>query len=720
MATSYEMEKALRTAYAGGDLDLARRVAIEMGSVDKRSLPRKVLDFGSEVIQKAKGDPNAPDLPESPFVLEGAKPNPAEITPNPDGEVSIKNLIATARGNTLGEANIFQKTFPDAEVDFDEGGRPIIYLQDRTPTKKDKGQPYYLNKPGLSASDVVTGAQDAAIEIGTSIPAARALRALGPAGKVLGAATGAGAASIAQDKISQALGSELPVDQKRAAILAAFGAGGEIAVPIVEKAIRNFFKSQNFVRDGVLTPEGSKYVQEKFGADPRLFETPEFIKVFQESAEIAEDPDAAGRLAQAESLPVPVRTSKGDISQDVLEQGKEYDIERGARGSEAAQVAGQFRQDQARDIQANIDTLKTRAGGKVTRKGEGVAIVINDLKARKASEKEIVGAAYDEARKTKASVPAQALGDLRKTARESLSSYDIDQMPTLQKRLDELDRFQALEKLNNPQVQVKVLEDWRKRIVANQGKDPSEQAALNILKRQYEGFLDGAIDNALIKGDPAAIGMWRNARSANRAFKEKFSDNQIVDTLIRKDMSPEEAANYLLGAGRMGGKSGVLGALKKVKEIVGPSEWNALREEALVKMTRVKPGKEFSRQDLVSSIEMMERENPSMYEFLFEPEERRILTQIKNVSRFTQTPNKARDPGSAMPIIRSFVSVFGDFGRLTSAVADNFAIKGVSDRLGESSARSMGTNTLKIKKLIPSGVLGGSTAAAADQFQESQ
>jgi hypothetical protein len=73
-----------------------------------------------------------------------------------------------------------------------------------------------------------------------------------------------------------------------------------------------------------------------------------------------------------------------------------------------------------------------------------------------------------------------------------------------------------------------------------------------------------------------------------------------------------------------------------------------------------------------------------------------------------------------MPIIRAFVSTFGDFGRLTSAVADNFAIKGVSDRLAEGSARSMGTNTLKVKKLIPAGTLGGVSAGTASQFVEGQ
>jgi hypothetical protein len=683
--------------------------------------PKRFIDYASDVVKAAKGDKSLPDYDETPFILKGAKPNPAD--PTPDDEVSIKNVIATARGNTLGEANIFKEQFPNADVDFEEkSGLPVVYLDGRTPTTKDKGKPYYLNKSGLSPADVVSGAQEAAIEAGMSIPAARLLKFAGAAGRVLGAGVGAGTASIAQDKMSQALGSDLPVDQKRAAILSVFGAGGEVATPIIEKAIRGFYRSNKFVRDGVLTPEGANHIKEQFGADPKLFENPEFIKVFEDNANVAADINAASRAAQAETLPVPVRTSKGDVSQDVLEQGKEYDIERGARGSDAAQVAGQFRQDQARDIQANIDVLKQRAGGQVTRKGEGVAIVVNDLMAKKAAEKDIVNAAYEAARDTKASIPVQALSDLRKSAAESLRSYDINAkgMERLRERLSELDRMQVLEKLNNPRVQIRALEDWRKRIVTMAGQDQVEQSALNILKRQYEGFLDGAIDNALIQGNPQAIEMWRQARHANRVFKEKFSDNQIVDTLIRKDLSPEEGANYLLGAGKMGGKQGVLGALKKVKEIVGPSEWNALREETLLKMTQAKPGKEFSRQDIVTAIENMERSNPSMYEFMFDNEERRILTQIKNVSRFTQTPNKARDPGSAMPIIRAFVSTFGDFGRLTSAVADNFAIKGVSDRLAEGSARSMGTNTLKVKKLIPAGTLGGVSAGTASQFVEGQ
>ena len=106
-----------------------------------------------------------------------------------------------------------------------------------------------------------------------------------------------GAASIGLDQLAQIAGSDQPVDQKKAAILAGLGFVGEFAAPIADRFLSTILSRNRFFRAGKLTPQGREAIKNA-GVNPEAV-TPEFAKVFSEHAKRATSPGEAAALAES-------------------------------------------------------------------------------------------------------------------------------------------------------------------------------------------------------------------------------------------------------------------------------------------------------------------------------------------------------------------------------------------------------------------------------------
>ena len=194
-----------------------------------------------------------------------------------------------------------------------------------------------------------------------------------------------------------------------------------------------------------------------------------------------------------------------------------------------------------------------------------------------------VASLYDAARQTNAAVPVTALSSLPQAARAALVDYDIDMMPIVQKRLGELDQINA--RPGNYSVRLNELEKYRRRINRNRpaANDLSQQAALGIIKGQVDGMLDAAFNANMIKGDPAGIQAWRDARGAFIDYKRTFDEDKVINQLATQKATPEEVRNWVFGASAVGAKKEAGRVIGSLKGILGENSpaFGSLRQEAL-------------------------------------------------------------------------------------------------------------------------------------------
>ncbi|WP_282608450.1 hypothetical protein [Pelagibius sp. Alg239-R121] len=593
--------------------------------------------------------------------------------------------IALARGNPAGEAAIFQSRFPDAQVDFDAHGNPIGIFPD--------GRKFYLNRPGASLQD----ATQLIVEGTSALAGARlgggAGSVAGKVGQLGGAAAGTAGQSIGLDVAARSQGSEQPIDLQRAGVEALFGAGGEIAASAVGMIFRKLLASPAYFNraTGELTERGRETLEE-VGVDPDAASR-QFLDRFEETANRATTPQQSLALAEAESLPSPVRLSQGDVTRDVTQQATEDALLKGVHGEGAKDVMQGFRANQQEALRGNVPGVQSRlSGGQplVTAPGEGAGMATARLKAQAKAERAGVTAAYDKARASNAAVNVEDVGNLGKEMRQSMGDFDIGALPNATRALRTFESFQELAGGKITAVKVGAMEQWRKRLVnAIQGAErtnPTEAAALKRLRAQYDQFSDTALERGLITGDDAALDAWKNARDARRKVAQRFENDKIVKQLVDGDLSPEHALNTIFGAGKLGSKAASEKALQKMKSVLGPNsqEWKAMREEAFLKLVQNQDtgarGQDlavlFSGDKYATALDTAMRNSPTLMKTLFTQSEIGLLQQLKRTAlqATNRVPGAVNTSNSAHEFFRNGARrLFGGAYDLTAAVAKKAA-----------------------------------------------
>ena len=119
------------------------------------------------------------------------------------------------------------KNIPGSQPGIDPDGNPFIIVENK---------PYYLNKPGLSGTDVVGFIGDLA----KFFPAGKlAQLGLTTGGRAAIAGTATGAIGSGSQLSSQAMGSEQPFNVAQVGLESAFGAGGQVVGDLISSHINN-------------------------------------------------------------------------------------------------------------------------------------------------------------------------------------------------------------------------------------------------------------------------------------------------------------------------------------------------------------------------------------------------------------------------------------------------------------------------------------------------
>lgn len=638
---------ALRQLAAAGGID-------ETAPVGDRRNPRVVLDDDANVEGL---DPNSFYIDKQGRVLQApVRSQNVGKAQFGDGDAAFylnnkgaKQFQYTLNPSEKSRVDWIAKNYPGAEFARDEKGALVV-----RPRTGDGWM--YLNKPGLDINDAVDFGNQALL-YSPAGAAAKPGAALGT--NALRVGTASAGISATQDVVTGQ-----PIDPGKAALAAGGGALGEYVGPMVG-AVGNVLAKAPGRTVNALAGRASGDVQSTL-----------------RNAGNALGDDFAARAAQNPNqtgIPMSRGQQSGDFDQIAFEQA----ALRGARGEEAGEIMRGFAGNQAAAVR---NTGRGLAGREtVNNINEAGAVVQQGLRDRAVTAKGAVGEAYDAIKESDAVVSAPTVSALPGRIKAKLEEefFSPEVMTSLNPRTTAI--FNEIEKLakSAPDAEATMpiagIERVRQGIVqARKAAQGNDAQALDIAKREFDSWLDDAIDNALIKGDPATIGQLKRARGLYADYRRLYGGGRkdegaqkIVARLIESGSNEADAVNLLFGRAKLDGSGTAVQALKNIKEIVGDGpELSALKEGAVLRlmsrMSRNEGGGvgNINYKALADDwTEALDRSGAPLMRELFTPQEigemRRFVATLR---RLTPPEGSVNRSGSGYEVARAVGNAAGVLG----------------------------------------------------------
>ena len=505
------------------------------------------------------------------------------------------------------QRDIIASVLPDAKFSEDSSGNVIIDYN---------GEVGYLNPPGINLRDV----NDFSASVLKFLPAAKmATLFKGLLGRAIVGGSAAALTSVGEDKAAQLVGSEQPVSAGKAVTAGVTGAAAEAIVPLFgaiarskpgqvvaenAKAAMDWLRGRNLVLDGALTAEGIAAIR-SMGFDPSSISA----KLGLSAAKIADDaidPKAAQVVAEAESFGVPV--TRGQATQEnaqlALEENvRSADVVPGGAGDRLRQfddrqnaaLIGEGGETGAGLVQAEIGggsqsltatsgrSAAADVGEKLAQAGDEVVSSIPALaKAEQAAYREAYEAAAMGDVLFQPEAVRSGIINVRKQMREAGLDRSLDvhaqtpQSARVDAQLARLNRFlRPREGKKLRPVDLRMVERERRRInfAISAAKSAEDKRVLMVAKNALDGWLDSAVEKALISGDPAAIETLKKARNLYAIYQKKYGGKDAVGKIVQRleqgDVSGTDAINLIFGAGQIGSKQTTVKTLERLKSIFG-------------------------------------------------------------------------------------------------------------------------------------------------------
>lgn len=203
---------------------------------------------------------------------------------------------------------------------------------------------------------------------------------------------------------------------------------------------------------------------------------------------------------------------------------------------------------------------------------------------------------YGVAGQTDAAVTAESAGTVRARVAQSLENdgrvVDGVLTPASSRMMDELQRFSTLNIENRAvgarapvpvgeepiraAVSIQGIEQTRKRLnaIAQAATNDADRAAARRIIREFDNWESEAVDNALFSGSPDALRAVRDARAANASWRQRFFNDRddadrVINRIVTGEVTPQEVANYVIGASKVGSKGVSSRLLTRLAEATG-------------------------------------------------------------------------------------------------------------------------------------------------------
>jgi hypothetical protein len=461
--------------------------------------------------------------------------------------------------------DVIRRTIPNAEFSRAEDGRVVVKVGD--------GAWRYLNAPGASAQDFGDFGNQALLYAPAGL-ASRGVTGVTQAGlRVGGASAGI---SAAQD-----LASEQPIDPVKAAMAFGGGFAGE------------------FVGAGL---------SQMGGATARAVESATPQPVRNALADLGRAGAGLGRSYGADArtaLPPPrqnplaIPMTRGQQSGDFGQIAFEQAAARGARGEEAQNVLRGFLGEQADTVRA---TARGFAGSeRAPTVGAAGGMVQEAMRDAATSAWTGVNRAYDALKASDGAVEAPNVAKLPEAIRKGLEDefFSPEVMtslnPMTRRIFGEIDNLAKSAPDGKSVLPVAGLERVRQAInksrATAQGND---KAALDIAKREFDGWLAETVDQGLLKGDPEVINLLKTARGLHANYRATFGGGRaddgaqkLMQRLIAANANETDAANLLFGQAQLGGAGQTVQFVRNIKKAAdSEAPVAALREGVVMQLLR--------------------------------------------------------------------------------------------------------------------------------------
>lgn len=644
--------------------------------------PPPTIDFYSELVKGEKPKPAeaaAPPKPDLANPPRSDKPNVASDLVNWVGRTAtgaipaavdlvtgrdrtefpdVPEFTGTAEGgpyvtglplpqNAAGKLDLIKQTYPDLVPSKDKFGNDMVQIGD---------QRFYVNKPGLSGNDVDDAVTQGLFALPGSRAMASALSGLGLMGRAVGTGVGSGAGSVAQDVAAGAAGSKQGVSAEQAVVNAALGGAFEFLSPVASAAYRSLTGTRGLLdpRTGMPTAAGRRALQSA-GINPEEM-TQEFARSFAEQAKRAANPAEAATFAEAQSLPVPVPLTAGQISRAPYDQMTESLMSKGAYGQMPSDIMRGAQQQTEDALRANVDAIQGRMSGgqpTVTRSGEGGIAASGALNQQLDEAAKGVRSAYDAAEKSgPAWAPGEQMMGIETAVRNAAGGFPKEALPELDAVLRGIGEMGADVGGARLPALVSGLERKRGELSNMTMSDkPMERAAARAALRGFDTEVARLVDSSLMQGDTTAVEAWRGARKLRAALGKQFEGDDLIERLTEKvdrggerslKVAPEDAANYIFGRSALNtSQFNLTRDLRRMRHQLGEDSpaWNSLREEAFMRLMRSAEGvsdeagraRKFSGENFAKSFDKSMRESPEVMKILF-GEELPTIRQLRNVA----------------------------------------------------------------------------------------
>ena len=593
--------------------------------------------IASQLMEEGYGDPTDdfefPNLPEISNMGDDAPGFFERIIPN------IKAIMTS---DDLGKTEIFQDAFKEdprwGGAFVDKFGNPII-VWNRVP--------YYVNKPGLSGTDMASFTGEVLKYIPASKFVAKAKTAKDTVMRGLGAYTATetvskiGEAAITPETV-EARDQSLADVAKETGLITGIGVGADVVIPPIVKPVVEGGKS--VIRE---TTKAAGKVSAKIGETlfPRF--TPDVIQK-------SKYPLTQGqRTAEIPEGPTPRSTEQTGV-EDELRRAQDSGLGTNIiRGFDDAQLDA-IRKD-ALELQSELGANTIGRDGLYGNIPSAAAEETQSIVSSRAAQlKEEASALYQDLLKVPnpPMMTAEGVGTVSRNmldipASMGVTGRQLENMPILRSEITNLRRISKA--AADPKFQdqaLSTLHSYQKSLnIAKKQAQPgsAEEAVLMRMKSELDDAIYNGIEQGFIKGDQAVIDQLRNATGLYRQYAglsgklsvkdtQERAANKILLSLSNNNYTPMQVTNLLFGHNKFAPNQSVPLVLKELKKSLPPAEYDQvvrLLKDGILTKAFAGTGGDITRTAIVKNYNDVFNNQRAITELLFSPEEIARIKQFR-------------------------------------------------------------------------------------------
>lgn len=628
--------------------------------------------FGNLDVNPANASPmSAEELGLPSFVMP--KKSSPEIVSAPLGLTeSFKPFLGVmSTTDPLALQDIMVKNIPGSRPGIDPEGNPFIIIENK---------PYYLNKPGLSGTDVVGFIGDLA----KFFPAGKlAQLGLTTGGRATIAGTATGVIGSGSQLASQAMGSTQPFNVAQVGLESAFGAGGQIVGDLIGSYIRNNRKITDEL--GQISDEFASALQasginvNEFGRKGQQAIIDAYKQLGSRFAKEAKNVTAAASIADV-NFPL----TRGQATGDIAQLAEEEAMRNAARGSFAQKILARFDERQKAEVLKDLESKqKTFAVGQITTSPEEVGGKLYELIRNKQLEmKGKYKTAYESVDPTALRVLTEAVDPLESRVASVLKDRVVDPKltPASRNAIAEIKSIiPKTGKANVTDLSLKSIETTRKKLneLYKAGANDTDKGNVSAIIKEFDNWLDDSISDGLIRGDIDQLSKLKEARSLFSKYKETFPTKdvskladadaaKVIRTIVEKDLQPSEVMNLLYGKSAIGESQSAVRTVQRLKKMFGSesNEFKQFQESAFVRLTRDSQGNMLPASKIVKTIdELFMGKGSALTRELFDATQINTIRKMRSDLNKLVVPIEAQNPSrSGYEGARAVISVLNKLG----------------------------------------------------------